>query len=92
MKKKKTDATKPDADNPQWTDKMFREAKPFNEAFPELASAWKRTRGRPKAAMPKVNTTFRLSQDIVQALKKSGLGYSVRVEHILREALEQGRL
>lgn len=92
MKKKRPDASQSDSENPEWTEKMFREATSFAEAVPALAEAWKRSRGRPKSAQPKVNTTLRLSQDIVAALKKSGVGYNVRVEKILREAMEHGRL
>ncbi len=92
MKKKRPNPHKTDTDNPGWTKQMFEESKPFKEAFPKLYDSWKRSRGRPKSAAPKINTTLRLGQDIVAALKASGRGYNTKVEKILRQALEDGRI
>ena len=36
------------SDNPEWTEEDFRNAKPFDEVFPELMESIRRARGRPK--------------------------------------------
>lgn len=66
--------------------------RPLADAFPELAAFAKRRRGRPKSAAPKRLHTFKLSGDIIDAIRASGGGYNVRVERVLREALEEGRI
>ena len=58
----------------------------------EAAVAPLRRKGRPKLLSPKRNGTLRLSTEVWDGLKASGRGYSARVEAILREALEQGRI
>ncbi len=78
-------------DNPEWSEDDFAKAKPFSEVFPEQHAALKK-RGRPPLAKPKVHIGFRLAADIVAAIRGSGRGYNARVEKILREALDDGRL
>ena len=81
-----------DDDNPEWTDADFARARPFPEMFPELARKLRAQGGRPRLARPKVHVGFRLAADVVEGIKATGKGYNVRVERVLREALEQGRL
>ncbi len=66
--------------------------RPLAEDFPELAAFAKRRRGRPKSASPKRLHTFKLSGDLIDAIRASGGGYNVRVEKVLREALDEGRI
>jgi len=48
--------------------------------------------GRPKLAAPKVLTTIRFDADVMQAFKHSGAGWQTRMNALLREAVEQGRV
>lgn len=81
-----------DADLPEWTDKDFARAVPFKDAHPEAYAAWKRGRGRPKVETPKVHIGFRLAADVAASIRSSGKGYTARVEKVLREALEAGKI
>ncbi len=45
-----------------------------------------RKAGRPKVAAPKQLQSFKLSQDVISAIKQSGKGYNARVEKVLRAA------
>lgn len=65
-------------ENPEWTDEMFQEAKT--------------KRGRPQSPNPKQIKSFRLSQDLIQGIISSGSGYNTRVEQVLREALNEGKI
>lgn len=80
-----------DDDNPELTEADFARAKPFAELFPEQHQSWKRL-GRPPVEKPKVHIGFRLAADVVERIRASGPGYNVRVERVLREAIETGRL
>lgn len=77
-------------DNPEWTELDFARAKPFKEGFPDLYNSWKRQRGRPPVAQPKVHIGFRLAADVVEGVRASGRGYNARVEKVLRDALAKG--
>ena len=81
-----------DDDNPEWTDADFARARPFPEMFPELARKLRAQGGRPRLARPKVHVGFRLAAEVVDGIKATGKGYNARVERVLREALEQGKL
>lgn len=72
----------------------FREAVPFSELPPSLQSKLTSIQklGRPHAESPKEMIAFRLSPDVLAGIKALGRGYNARVEKVLREALEQGRL
>lgn len=81
-----------DDDNPELTDADFARARPFPEMFPELARKLRAQGGRPRLERPKVHVGFRLAADVVEGIKATGKGYNARVERVLREALEQGKL
>ena len=80
-----------DDEMPELTAADFARGKPFAEAFPELAESWKK-RGRPPVEAPKLHIGFRLAADVVNSIRATGHGYNARVEKVLREALEEGRL
>ena len=82
----------PDDENPEWTEADFARARPFTDAFPELARKLKAQGGRPRLARPKVHVGFRLDADVVEGIRATGKGYNARVERVLREALAQGKL
>lgn len=68
---------------------------PLREAHPDLAAysiARKAKAGRPKVAKPKKVQSFKLSQDLIEAIVTSGKGYNTRVEAALRAAVEQGQI
>lgn len=67
-------------------------ARPFKDVFPEQHASWKRARGRPPSADPKVHIGFRLAADIVSGIRATGRGYNARVERVLRAALGKGEL
>ena len=74
-----------DPDNPEWTDDDFAKAKPFSEAFSELAEKMRRNvGGRPKSENPKVPVSIRLDQDVVAKFKATGPGWQTRMNDILR--------
>ena len=81
-----------DDDNPEWTDADFARARPFAEVFPEQAEKLRAIGGRPRLARPKLHIGFRLSADVVEGIRATGKGYNARVERVLREALELGKL
>lgn len=80
-----------EANIPEWTDADFERAKPFKEVFPKQYKTWKKM-GRPPVETPKVHIGFRLAADVVKGIKATGRGYNARVEQVLRDALEQGKL
>jgi len=48
--------------------------------------------GRPKVETPKPKVTMRLSPDVLAALRATGRGWQTRIDALLREAIEQGRI
>jgi len=49
-------------------------------------------RGRPLLDAPKVSTTIRLDPDVMGAFKATGKGWQTRINAVLREAVEAGRV
>ena len=92
MKKPRINASTPDAENPELDEAFFRAAKPFEEAFPELHAAWKRGRGRPKKASPKISTTLRLDAEVLQAFKAGGTGWQSRMNDALKAWVSEHRV
>ena len=45
-------------------------------------------RGRPPLAKPKVSTTIRLSQDVIDYFKAGGRGWQTRIDEALREWIQ----
>lgn len=81
-----------DADMPEWTAEDFARARPFQEVFPDLYASWKRDQDQTAANRPRVHMGFRLAADVADGIRATGKGYTARVETVLREALEKGRL
>lgn len=80
-------------ENPEWTDEDFARAKPFREVHPEFYAVWEKNRGgRPRVENPKLHLGVRMAADVVNGLRATGRGYSVRLENLIREALAQGKL
>jgi len=51
-----------------------------------------RKRGRPKSAAPKEKINVRISPDVLAALRATGRGWQTRIDAVLREAVESGRV
>jgi uncharacterized protein (DUF4415 family) len=71
------------SDNPEWTKKDFAQAKPFAEAFPELAASIRKGRGPNKAPTKKL-VSLRLSGEVLEAYKAKGPGWQSRIDADLR--------
>lgn len=104
MKKKKydlgeySDEPVDDPDNPEWTEEMFRKARPLRD-FPEMHRAIMeavenlraKKRGRPKLEHPKVQVTLRLDADVVGAFKEDGPGWQGRINEELKKTVKRKR-
>lgn len=91
MKKKKPDHISQEdwdaVDVPEWTEEMFRRARPAHEVLPDI---FPRPRG-PQKAPTKVQTTIRLDNDVVEHFRASGKGWQTRLNTVLRKAVERER-
>ena len=93
MPKKMTDdrASRPDDDNPEWTERDFAKARPASEVLSKFIGEngtqemLRRRRGRPPKADKKVNQTLRLDPDVLEAFRQEGSGWQARINEILRE-------
>src|ERR1700716_584763 len=73
-----------DPDNPEWTARDFRRAKPFVKMFPALAKS-RRVRG-PQKQPTKVAVSLRLSREVVERFKADGPGWQTRMDEALKKA------
>ena len=105
MKKKKfnpmdyPDVEIDDPDNPEWTEQMFREARPLSdypemhrgilEAVEELRARKRRERGRPKLDHPKIQVTLRLDEEVVNGFKEDGPGWQGRINEALKKTVRR---
>ncbi|MXW45607.1 MAG: BrnA antitoxin family protein [Gammaproteobacteria bacterium] len=55
------------------------------DGWPEKFAKVAVRRGRPPVAKPKVSTTIRLSQDVIDHFKAGGRGWQTRIDAALRE-------
>ncbi|WP_428542084.1 BrnA antitoxin family protein [Rhodopila sp.] len=83
-------ASRPDEENPEWSREQIRNARPALEVFAEVfgpaaAEMLRRGRGRPAKADTKINQTLRLDADVLDAYRRSGPGWQVRMNQVLRE-------
>lgn len=86
-------ASRPDDENPEWTAKEIREARPLFEVLPkELVEAIKRFRGQrgPQREPTKELISLRLDRDVVAALRATGFGWQTRANDALRAAYVTG--
>lgn len=71
------------SDNPELTAADIAGARPFGEAFPELAAKMRR-RG-PQRSATKVSTTIRLSPEVLSHFRGTGPGWQSRIDEALKE-------
>ncbi len=74
-----------DPDNPETTEDEARGARPFREAFPEMAAGLRRSRG-PQKAPTKQLVSLRLDQDVLEQFRATGPGWQSRMNDALRRA------
>ena len=55
------------------------------DGWPEKFAKASVRRGRPPLAKPKVSTTIRLSQDVIDHFKAAGRGWQTRIDDALRD-------
>ncbi|MBX3578805.1 MAG: BrnA antitoxin family protein [Rhizobiaceae bacterium] len=75
-----------DPDDFDATEQDVARARPFRDAFPDLAASIERARGRPKVANPKQVVSIRLDPDVVAKFKATGKGWQSRINEILKQA------
>ena len=61
------------------------------DGWPEKSAGTAVRRGRPRAARPKVSTTIRLSQEVVDHFRADGPGWQTRIDAALRQWIGQQR-
>lgn len=78
-------ASRPDPENPEWTDEMF--AASVNlDALPQTLR--RKLRGRPPSGdAKKKQVTLRLSPDVLTQFRATGPGWQTRIDVALREWL-----
>jgi uncharacterized protein (DUF4415 family) len=98
MKTKNKDdpASRPDEENPEWTRKEMRQARPalamVEGVFGTAAAATlRRGRGRPEKPDRKVNLTLRIDPDVLEAYRQEGRGWQTRINQVLREHMPDRR-
>ena len=88
-------ASRPDAENPEWSAKDFREARPLMEVLPpETAAALRRYRGQrgPQQRPTKELISLRVDRDVVAAYRATGSGWQTRANEALRTYLTKSGL
>jgi uncharacterized protein (DUF4415 family) len=75
-----------DPDAPEATDEQIARAKPFAEAFPDLAESIKRSRGRPRIDSPKEAVTLRIDPNTIARFKARGEDWRAKMAEILDKA------
>ena len=75
-----------DPDNPEPTDEEAAQARPFAEAFPELAENLRRSRG-PQKVPAKRLVTLRLPPAVIEGYRATGPGWQVRMGEVLAAGL-----
>ena len=80
-------ASRPDAENPEWTAEDFRRARPALEVLPkEAVEAIRRYRGQrgPQKSPTKELISLRVDRDVVAAYRATGAGWQTRASEALR--------
>ena len=80
-------ASRPDAENPEWTPEEIRHARPLMDVLPkETVEAVRRYRGQrgPQKSPTKELVSLRVDPDIVAAYRATGSGWQKRANEALR--------
>ena len=70
-----------------FTREDFKGMRRLKDDRPDIVSAFKSGRGRPKSDNPKQEVKIRLDADVLEWLKAAGRGYQTRLNAILRAAM-----
>ena len=73
------------SDSPELTSEDFARARPFAEAFPDLAKSIRKGRG-PNRSPTKKLVSLRLSRDVIDHFRSQGPGWQSRIDETLRKA------
>jgi|APCry1669189034_1035192.scaffolds.fasta_scaffold149500_1 hypothetical protein len=73
------------SDSPEVTAELLQNARPFAEAFPDLADSIRRARGKQKLPTKQL-VSLRIDRDVLDAFKSSGSGWQKRINDSLRQA------
>ena len=76
------------SDNPELTKADFARAKPFAEAFPDLAASIRKGRGPNKAPTKKL-VSLRLSPEVIEHFKATGHGWQSSIDETLRKVVKR---
>ena len=89
--KKRLRPTRPDRDNPEWTEEDFAAARPAREVLPKelVAALPKRKPGQrgPQKAPTKIAVALRLDREIVEHFRASGEGWQTRINNVLAQSI-----
>ena len=77
-----------DAENPEWTDDMFKQSMRFDALSESLRTKLTSPRRGPQKAPTKIATTIRLTPDVMDAFKATGTGWQTRIDAALRDWLK----
>lgn len=77
-----------DADNPAWTEAMFKDAVRVDDLPASLRDKLRRPPRGPQKAPRKISTTIRLSPEVVAAFRAAGDGWQTRIDQALKEWLK----
>lgn len=82
-----------DADNPIWTSETYKKSRPAREVLPQIfgtqiSKELLKPRGRPRLETPKERINIRLSYEVIQHFKSSGVGWQTRIDAALREFIQ----
>jgi uncharacterized protein (DUF4415 family) len=75
-------------DNPELTKADFARARPFSEAFPDLAASIRKGRGPNKSPTKKL-VSLRLSREVIEHFKSTGVGWQSRIDETLRKVVKR---
>ena len=93
MKKRKPDHISQEdwdaVDVPEWTEEMFRRARPAREVFPGIVDFPKPRRRGPQKTPTKLQATIRFDRDVIEYFRGTGRGWQTRVNETLRRAVER---
>jgi len=82
-RRKRPDPYLADEDSPEWTEEMFRKARPAIEVVPEIVEAYRRSRSRPPKEVTKQQVTLRLSPQVLEFFRKQGRGWQTKIDVVL---------
>jgi uncharacterized protein (DUF4415 family) len=87
MNKPKPDPERIDAENPEWTARDLRNARPAREALPPSLLRKVGMRG-PQKTPTKKQINIRLSQSVLDAFRAAGTGWQTRIDDALQDWLK----